>query len=246
MNKVRARVDQTVADPATAEALKPWYRQFCKRPTFNDEFLPTFNRPNVTLIDTSDGKGVERITKTGLVANGVEYEVDCIIFATGFEVGTAWTRRQGYDPLGKGGLALSDYWSDGMKTLHGFTSHGFPNYFLLGMSQNGGSVNLTSVLDDQAQHVSYIIKAVMDRDLRFVEPTIEAEASWVAEIKRLAVMGTEFLEACTPGYYNAEGGVGRGAAPGLGVQGYTPGVNAFNALMAKWRETGDMEGLVLG
>jgi cyclohexanone monooxygenase len=98
MNGVRARVDDTVRSPDVAEKVKPWYRQFCKRPTFNDEYLPTFNRPNVTLIDTSDNQGVDAITPNGVVANGVEYPVDCIIFATGFEVGTAWTRCAGYDP----------------------------------------------------------------------------------------------------------------------------------------------------
>ena len=92
MNQVRARVDAVVQDKKTAEALKPWYRQFCKRPTFNDEYLPAFNRPNITLVDTR-GRGVDRITEKGLVFDGVEYEVDCIIFATGFEVGTAYTRR---------------------------------------------------------------------------------------------------------------------------------------------------------
>jgi cyclohexanone monooxygenase len=246
MNKVRGRVDEIVTDPATAEALKPWYRQFCKRPTFNDEYLPTFNRPNVKLVDTSTSKGVERITEKGVVANGVEYEVDCIIFATGFEVGTAWTRRQGYDPVGKGGVKLSEHWANGMKTLHGFTSHNFPNYFLMGMSQNGGSVNLTHVLDDQAQHITYLITELEKRQGRYLEATAEAENAWVAEIRRLAVMGTDFLEACTPGYYNAEGRVGKpGAAPGLGVQGYAPGAGAFNALMEKWRSQGDMEGLSL-
>jgi cyclohexanone monooxygenase len=247
MNKVRKRVDNIVTDPATAEALKPWYRQFCKRPTFNDEYLPTFNRPNVKLIDTADSKGVQRITEKGIVANGVEYEVDCIIFATGFEVGTAWTRRQGYDPVGKGGVKLSEHWADGMKTLHGFTTSGFPNYFLMGMSQNGGSVNLTHVLDDQAQHITYLIGEVDKRQGQYLEATAEAENQWVAEIKRLAVMGTDFLEACTPGYYNAEGRVGKpGAAPGLGVQGYAPGAGAFNALMENWRKKGDMEGLSVG
>ena len=96
---------------------------------------------------------MERITKKGVVAGGVEYEVDCIIFSTGFEVGTAWTRRQGYDVVGKDGKSLSEYWANGMKTLHGFFSHGFPNYFLMGATQNGASVNITSVLDDQAQHI---------------------------------------------------------------------------------------------
>src|ERR1700722_8536327 len=128
MNEVRARVDAIVKDPKTAEALKPWYRQFCKRPTFNDEYLPTFNRPNVTLVDTQ-GKGIDRITEKGVVFEGVEYEVDCIIFATGFEVGTAYTRRAGFEVYGRGGQSLKDRWSDGMKTLHGFFSHGFPNCF---------------------------------------------------------------------------------------------------------------------
>jgi len=245
MNGVRARVDATVTDSATAEALKPWYRQFCKRPTFNDDYLPTFNRPNVKLVDTSPSQGVERITRTGVVANGVEYPVDCIIFATGFEVGTAWTRRAGYEIVGLDGVTLSDYWKNGMKTYHGFSSHGFPNCFILGASQNGQSVNLTSVLDDQAQHIGYIIRQVIDRGLRYTQPTREAEAEWVAEIKRLAVVATRFLTNCTPGYYNNEGHFAE-VQEGFMSGAYTPGINAFNALMAKWREKGDLEGLELG
>ncbi|WP_293682821.1 NAD(P)/FAD-dependent oxidoreductase [uncultured Phenylobacterium sp.] len=243
MNGIRSRVDNTVTDPAVAEALKPWYRQFCKRPTFNDDYLPTFNRPNVTLVDTSDSQGVERITKTGIVAGGVEYPVDCIIFATGFEVGTAWTRRAGYDLIGQGGKTLSQYWSDGMKTYHGFSVHGFPNCFILGQSQNGGSVNLTSVLDDQAQHVAYIVRQIEERGARYSHPKKEAETAWVDEINRLSVVAARFLQSCTPGYYNAEGHFGEEGSGTLGGGGYAPGINAFNALMAKWRETGDMEGL---
>jgi cyclohexanone monooxygenase len=245
MNKIRARVDATVVDHETAEALKPWYRQFCKRPTFNDEYLPTFNRPNVTLVDTSGSHGVERITRKGVVEGGVEYEVDCIIFATGFEVGTAWTRRAGYDIVGQDGVRLSEYWASGMKTLHGFSSHGFPNSFLMGLSQNGLSVNLTSMLDDQAQHIAYIIRQVMDRGARYAQPTTEAEAAWVAEIRRLAVANTAFQEACTPGYYNNEGRLDDPNARGLNGEAYSPGVNAFNALLSKWREQGDLEGLEL-
>ena len=114
MNQIRDRVDEIVRDPATAEALKPWYRQFCKRPCFHDEYLPTFNRPNVHLIDT-DGRGVEAITAEGVVAGGRLYLVDCIVFATGFEVGTAFTRRAGYDVTGREGRRLSEEWSDGMR-----------------------------------------------------------------------------------------------------------------------------------
>jgi cyclohexanone monooxygenase len=244
MNGIRERVDSTVHVPDAADALKPWYRQFCKRPTFNDEYLPTFNRKNVTLVDTSGAQGVERITKNGVIANGVEYPVDCIIFATGFEVGTAWTRRAGYDIVGIDGIHLSDKWTGGMKTLHGFSSHGFPNCFLMGLSQNGFSVNLTSMLDDQAQHIGYIIKEVIERGARYSHPSAEAEAAWVAEIRRLAINTAAFFEACTPGYYNNEGNVVRGG--GLNGESYSPGANVFNALLARWREKGDLEGLELG
>ena len=131
----RARGRSSSRTSATAEALKPWYRQFCKRPTFNDDYLPTFNRPNVTLVDTM-GRGVERITEKGLVFDGVEYEADCIIFATGFEVGTAYTRRAGFEVFGRGGKSLTEYWTGGLKTLHGFCSVGFPNCFHMGITQN--------------------------------------------------------------------------------------------------------------
>ena len=244
MNGIRARVAQTVSDRAIAETLKPWYRQFCKRPTFNDDYLPTFNRPNVKLIDTSASKGVERITRTGIVANGVEYPVDCIIFATGFEVGTAWTRRAGYEIIGMDGVTLTDYWSKGMKTYHGFSSHGFPNCFILGPSQNGFSVNLTAVLDDQAQHIAYIIKEVSNRGFRYSHPTKEAEEKWVTELQGMAGVLTEFFNNCTPGYYNNEGHFEPGT--GLFAGGYAAGLNAFNVLMAKWREEGNLDGLELG
>ncbi len=141
--------------------------------------------------------------------------------------------------------SLSDYWANGMKTLHGFSSHGFPNCFLMGLSQNGLSVNLTSMLDDQAQHIAYIIKQVMERGARYSHPTAEAEAAWVAEIRRLAINNAAFFEACTPGYYNNEGNVAQRGG-GLNGESYAPGANAFNALLAKWREGGKLEGLELG
>src|SRR6185503_17905978 len=122
MEEIRARVDEIVEDPAAAEALKPWYRQFCKRPCFHDGYLQTFNRPNVTLVDTQ-GRGVERITERGIIANGVEYEVDCIIYASGFAVGTPLERRAGYDVYGRGGHALSEKWRDGVSTLFGMQTH---------------------------------------------------------------------------------------------------------------------------
>ncbi|MGE0419603.1 MAG: flavin-containing monooxygenase, partial [Acetobacteraceae bacterium] len=152
MNQIRARVDAIVKDPATAAALKPWYRQFCKRPCFHDDYLQTYNRPNVTLVDTL-GRGVERLTETGVVANGMEYEVDCLIFATGFEVGTSFTRRAGYDVVGRGGVTLSEHWADGTRTLHGMTTNGFPNCFFIGRQQAAVTINLPLSLQNQTSHI---------------------------------------------------------------------------------------------
>jgi cation diffusion facilitator CzcD-associated flavoprotein CzcO len=240
MNQVRARVDATVKDPKTAEALKPWYRQFCKRPTFNDDYLPTFNRPNVTLVDTL-GRGVERVTETGLVFDGVEYKVDCIIFATGFEVGTAYTRRSGFEVYGRGGRKLTDYWSSGLRTLHGFYSHGFPNCFHLGITQNTFTPNFPHMLDEQARHVADVVKAASEQQAHMVEPTLEAESGWLETIRATAIDNLAFRQACTPGYYNGEGraGEGQGLFDGL----YGPGSDAFFNLMKAWREAGDMRGL---
>ncbi|HSG90288.1 MAG TPA: NAD(P)/FAD-dependent oxidoreductase [Pseudomonadales bacterium] len=245
MNEIRARVDEYVSDEQNAEALKPWYRQFCKRPTFNDDYLATFDRDNVDLVDVSAAKGVERITEKGVVANGVEYEVDCIIYSTGFEITTAAHRRVDFDTLGRGGESLYDHWKDGYRTLHGLSSHGFPNWFTIGINQNGLSPNMTSMFDDQAVHVSYIIDQVLSRGLKTVEVTEEAEKAWVEEIVSLAGTGaTAFLEECTPGYYNREGQVGKGVS--MQNSPYAPGINAFNDLLAQWRAGGDLDGMTLG
>ena len=241
MNEIRGRVDDTVANGQAAEALKPWYRQFCKRPTFNDEYLDTFNGDNVELIDVSDAKGVERITETAVVANGIEYEVDCIIYATGFEITTSAHRRVDFDTIGRGGQSLYDHWADGFRTLHGLSSHGFPNWFTIGINQNGLSPNMTAMFDDQAMHVAYIVDEVKQRGKRVAEVTAQAEEQWVAEIVALAGTGAaEFLEQCTPGYYNREG---RGTQGNMQNSPYARGINAFNALLQKWREQGDMEGM---
>jgi len=240
MNQIRARVDAIVKDKATAEALKPWYRQFCKRPTFNDEYLPSFNRPNVTLVDTR-GRGVDRITEKGLVFDGVEYQVDCIIFATGFEVGTAYTRRAGFEIYGRDGMTLTDYWADGLKTLHGFYSSGFPNCFHMGLNQNALTANFTHMLDEQAHHIRDVIKQAKSRGAHIIEPTPEAEAEWVATIRAKAIHNQRFQRECTPGYYNNEGK----PAPGVGFFGeqYGGGPVEFHDLIRSWRAEGEFKGL---
>ena len=240
MNQIRARVDSIVKDKRTAESLKPWYRQFCKRPTFNDEYLPAFNRPNVKLVDTM-GRGVDRITEKGLVFDGVEYEVDCIIFATGFEVGTAYTRRAGFEVYGRDGKALSENWANGLKTLHGFCSAGFPNCFHMGITQNALTANFPHMLEEQARHITELIKHAKSQEARCIEPTPEAEAEWVATIKAKAMNNQDFLEACTPGYYNNEGKPQKGF--GLAGELYGGGPVEFHELIKRWREDGEMKGL---
>lgn len=241
MNFIRKRVDETVKDPETAEKLKPYYRQMCKRPTFNDEYLETFNRPNVELVDVSETKGVERITKKGVVANGKEYEVDCIIYASGFEITTQFKRRIGIEINGENGVSLFDHWADGLKTLHGFSTRGFPNWFYIGVNQNALSVNMTAMFDDQAKHISYIIAEAQKRQKTKVQPTQEAQDAWVKLIHSMQIDNRSFAEACTPGYYNNEGRPRGGLGGGI----YTPGINAFNKLLEEWRAEGNMQGLEL-
>jgi cation diffusion facilitator CzcD-associated flavoprotein CzcO len=165
MEQIRSRVERS-SDPNTAEALKPWYRQFCKRPCFHDEYLATFNRPNVDLVDT-EGRGVKRITRpawsSSVAAVEEEFEVDCLIYATGFEVGTDYTRRAGYEMYGRDGVTLTEAWHDGASTLHGMHSRGFPNCFIFSNVQSGFTVNFPHMLNEQSKHLAYILGEAQDR-----------------------------------------------------------------------------------
>jgi len=241
MNKIRARVDTIVNDVRTAEALKPWYRFTSKRPTFNDGFLPAFNRDNVTLVDTN-GRGVDRITESGLVVDGQEYEVDCIVFATGFELATGYTRRVGFEIHGRNGVTLTEYWENGTRTLHGHSSHGFPNLFHIGTGQVGFSINYIEIMEEQVDNLVEIIKGVKRRRASTVEVTAEAEADWVATIIAGAESRLEFLLECTPGYFNNEG---RPVRHGKGVadSAFAGGFTMFREILASWRSDGEMAGL---
>ena len=239
MNAIRARVDAIVEDPATAEALKPWYRQFCKRPCFHDEYLPTFNRPKVHLIDTQ-GRGVERITETGVVANGVETPVDCIIFATGFEVGTAFTHRAGYDVTGRGGLKLSDAWAEGMRSLHGLLVQGFPNLMITSNAQSGFTTNFPHAMDERARHMAYLLHSLKAQGAQIVEATEAGQEAWVETLRKASRASESFQAECTPGYYNNEG-----KPNPLSVQNgsYGRGPVRFFQLLEAWRDAGTFEGL---
>jgi cyclohexanone monooxygenase len=250
MERLRRRVDDIVRDERTAEALKPYYRFLCKRPCSNDDYYATFNRPNVTLIDVSATRGVERMTEKGFVAGGVDYEVDCIMFASGFEVTSDLHRRWGLDAIdGRGGRSLYDHWAGGLKTLHGMTTHGFPNQFFTGFTQAGVSANNTATFDQQGEHIAYIIKEALARGAVVVEPTESAQDDWVRLVRATAVDNSRFQAECTPSYFNDEGGsvdeTGKRTFKSIFGEPYGPGFYAFGELIAAWRDGGDLQGMAL-
>lgn len=238
--EVRARVDAVVKGKATAESLKAWYNRLCKRPCFHDGYLDVYNRENVTLIDTQ-GKGVERITATGLVADGKEVDVDCIVYSTGFELGP-YTDAPVIPVIGRGGVTLADKWASGATTLHGFHVHGFPNFLMVSITQSAWGANFMHMLLEQGRHVAYVIKALRDRAVRVAEVTEKAEQAWVDHHVSLAPLMSRLWENCTPGFFNNEGKLDdRTARSGP----YGAGVRAFVEKLEQWRQSGDLEGLAL-
>jgi len=239
MVQVRERIDAIVEDRATAEALKPWFSLFCKRPCFHDEYLGVFNRPNVTLIDTQ-GRGVEAVTPTGVIVGGVEYPLDCLIFATGFETATDYSKRSGFAIRGVDGVTLTEKWADGMSSLHGMHTRGFPNCFVVGSAQAGMSANFPHMIDEQARHIAWLVRLARDEGVATIEATESAEREWTQAIVTNGERRRRFLEACTPGYYNNEGqpsDVSARNAP------FAPGPTVFIDLLRAWRDDGKLEGL---
>ena len=233
MHAVRLRAESEVTDARTAEQLKPWYQQFCKRPCFHDDYLATFNRPNVELVHSPSG--VEAVTKKGVIVDGKEYEVDCIIFATGFEIG--WDRLDcGYPIWGKDGKELKQAWGGGTtpRTLRSSTTCGFPNLFLQNGPQGTLTVNFVQKIDEKARHVAHMVAQMRSRGLTYIEPTQEAEDEYCATILRRSGRGATFKRKCTPGYYNREGTPGD--AKTLNSDWGTP--NKFFAMLEKLRKEG--------
>ncbi len=247
MEDIRGLVDDAVKDPEVAEKLKAYYNQFCKRPTFNDYYLDTFNRTNVELVDVSATQGVEAITESAIVANGKEYPVDCIVYASGFEITSSYERRLGIPVFGIEGQSIYDHWQDGMRTMHGLMVSGFPNLFLCG----GGFVfqlgaNYAHGIDVQAGHVAYTISELASRGIKSANVSNEAEERWIAD--QLETKGSGFVlggspDTCTPGYYNQEGTTKR--YRNVRRETYSKGVGAYMKLLREWREDGGLNGLEL-
>jgi cation diffusion facilitator CzcD-associated flavoprotein CzcO len=200
MMRIHRRIDEIVDDTKTADALKPWYMFMCKRPCFHNEYLPAFNLPNVHLVDTQ-GKGITQITPKGPEFEGKEYELDLLIYATGFEVQQTGIYN---DIVGAGGVNLQDKYSQGIRTLLGIHTAGFPNLFIMGGYQASFQFNLTEMLQTQGDHIAACINYVRSSGHHALDVSDEAEEWWVQNV--IAHRGkTSRSEECTPGYYNFEG-----------------------------------------
>ena len=252
MERLRGRVDSLVQNKEAAEILKPWYRYLCKRPASNDDYFPTFNRPNVKVIDVSKTQGVERMTAKGFVADGVEYELDCMIFASGFEVTSDLDRRWGFDVFeGRDGVSIYDHWASEYRTFQGMMTHGFPNQFFTGFIQGGVNASTTETFSQQGKHIAWIIAEALKRGLATVEPSLEAQNAYVDHIRATAIDISAFQRECTPSYFNNEGEEvvnqkGEKKLRSYLGETYGPGFYAFEKLLEEWRAKGAMEGLVLG
>lgn len=242
----RRRVEELVADPATAEILKPFYRYLCKRPCFHDEYLQAFNNPNVTLVDCP--AGVERVTEHGLVVGGKEYEVDCIIYSTGFEPElTPLYRRAGHEIVGRGGVTLAEKWADGAASLFGMMSRGFPNMFVMPApgQQAVVTVNYTQLAVLGSEFVGRAVELLEKHAVEVFDVSAEAEEAWTQKIIDSWVDSSPIMSACTPSRLNNEGHP-EAMNPRNGNYGRGMGDwFAYRELLMRWLEEERFEGLDL-
>jgi cation diffusion facilitator CzcD-associated flavoprotein CzcO len=243
MERLRRRCD-VVEDPATAEALKPYYRYLCKRPASNDDYYPVFNQPNVKLIDVAETQGVERLTENGFVHQGIEYEIDCLILASGYEVTNDLDRRWGIGRIeGRDGLSIYDYWREGYKTFQGMMAAGFPNMFFTGFTQAGANASNSKTFIDQGFHIGYVASQALLRGAVTVEPTQDAQDAYIRHLRSVAVDNSTYINECTPSYFNNEGDTTKKRH--IFGEPWGEGYYAFEAMLEKWRAAGDLAGLEL-
>ncbi|KAF9886974.1 hypothetical protein FE257_010715 [Aspergillus nanangensis] len=244
MERIRRQVDETVTDPATAAKLKPWYSFMCKRPAFNNDYLSAFNKPNVELVDT-EGQGVSYLTETGVVANSTEYQVDLLIYSTGFdfEADVGFYRRTGIKMIGTKGRTFDEKWDEkGPSTLFGVHIHEFPNLLYVGPVQSGVTANWTHTTYAVGEHIAkFVANALQAENLsQAFEPTEEAEEDWGKKNEEGSEMRLQFAQTCPPGYYNREGKPEEIPARWA----YFPkGIMAWTNITREWREEGTMQGM---
>lgn len=233
MDRIRRRTADIVRNPATAQALKPWYNRWCKRPLFADDYLESFNNPNVALVDM-EGRGIERITVDGIEVDGTIYPADCIIFASGFRIGAYGANANSYSIEGRDGHLLEELWRGGIQSsLHGTQFHGFPNFHIVGnAAQAGATYNVTMLAQAQATHAAKIVARCLRDGIRTMDVSASAERDWLAVLNEKAIDMTAFERDCTPGSYNNEGKSGRES---LFAQTYGGGALEYFEILDNWR-----------
>ncbi len=241
MESLRRRIDEVIDAAETAEAMKPWYGKHCKRICFHDDYLAAFNQPNVHLVDT-DGRGVQEIGPSGPVVDGDAYDLDMLVFASGFEVTTGLVSRLGFDPVGRDGFRLSDRWADGAHTLHGVLSNGFPNMLVVHFIQAGFGLNFSHFLSESTKHVAWLIATCEDEGITSIEATTDAEEEWLSTLWSAAKGFGRYSATCTPSYGNSEGARTMEAARNV----VHPGnLMHYAAHLERWRDAGDMAGTAI-
>lgn len=249
--RIRVRVDDIVKDKATSEKLKPWYSGWCKRPCFYDEFLPTFSRPNVRLVDT-DGKGVDKVTTNGVVVAGKEYPLDVLIFGTGYWIkdGDSPAAKANFKAFGKGGVSMGDKWAEKITTVNGLIMDGFPNYFFPGPNQTGAAANMVYGMTTFADHIAYILTEAYKNSgggRPLIEGMPDDMEDWAQQIT-LRAGAFAVLGGCTPGYLNGEGAISKPLPPEVAAKAtraalWGEGVQSYIDILSKWRTDGDLKGL---
>jgi cation diffusion facilitator CzcD-associated flavoprotein CzcO len=193
---VREKIREKVQDPKIAELLSPRNTIGCKRLCIDIGYYETFNRPNVELIDVSEEQ-IEAITEKGVRAKGKDYEVDAIVFATGFDAMTGALLK--IDIRGRNGLRLQEKWSEGPRAYLGVAMAGFPNLFTI--TGPGSPSVLTNMLPTIEQHVDWIagvIEYMRQRGLAAIEPEVSAEEAWVGHVGEMA--GRTLRYTCSSWY----------------------------------------------
>jgi cation diffusion facilitator CzcD-associated flavoprotein CzcO/acetyl esterase/lipase len=182
---VRDKIREIVRDPATAEALCPTIDPIgTKRICVDTDYYTTYNRDDVTLVDVRSAP-IERLTRSGLETTSGEYELDVIVFATGFDAMTGALLE--IDLRGRDGRPLKDKWADGPRTYLGLATAGFPNLFLV--TGPGSPSVLSNMVLSIEQHVDWIVDCIghlRERGLATIEAEPGAEDAWVAHVNEVA------------------------------------------------------------
>ncbi|MEY2418008.1 MAG: hypothetical protein QOG90_688 [Actinomycetota bacterium] len=244
MEEHRRRVDELVRDPATAEILKPYYRYLCKRPCFHDEYLLAYNNDNVTLVDCP--AGFDEVTAKGPVVDGKQYEVDCIVYGTGFEAElTPLVRRIGHELVGRDGVTLADKFVDGSATYLGMLTRGFPNMFIMPTpaQQSVVTVNYTHLAVVGADFIGGAVRVLDERGAKVFDVAADAEEAWTNKVIESFIDPSHVMAACTPSRLNNEGDPasinprngnwGRGFGDFFG----------YRDLLEQWVASGECDGL---